>query len=131
MLARNRHEPIEVQRLAGLPVFALHLAQPPAARVKAEHEQKSGGDFHAARNVIPVRGNQQRDSRRDEHGADDGDDGKKFVTAVLLELEVFDDFLPLLIGDEPGVMKLLDVAVFHFVLRSAGREAGSALGFNE
>jgi hypothetical protein len=29
-------------------------------------------------------------------------------------LEVSDDFLPLLVGDEPGVVKLLNVGVFHF-----------------
>ena len=86
--------------------------------MKAKHEQKSGGDFHAARNLVPVRGNQQRDSRRDEHGADEGDDGEEFAAAVLLELEVFDNFLPLLIGDETGLLKFLDIAVFHFVLRS-------------
>ena len=107
----------EMQRLAGLSVFARRLTQPPAARMKAEHEQKSGADFHAARNLVPVRGNQQRDSRRDEHGADDGDDGEEFVAAILLELEVFDDFQPLLIGDEPGLVKFLNVSVFHFVLR--------------
>jgi len=60
-----------------------------------------------------VRGNQQRDSRRDEHGADDGDDGEEFAAAVLLELEVFDYFLPLPIGDKPGIVKFLDVSVFH------------------
>ena len=85
--------------------------------MRAEHEQKSGGDFHAARDFVPVRGNQQRDSRRDEHRADDGDDGEEFAAAVLLELEVLDDFLPLLIGDEAGVVEFLDVGVFHVVLR--------------
>ena len=115
----------QVQRLAGLPVFSLRLApvlrsrataeggQPPAAGVEAEHEQKSSGDFHAARDVVPMRGNQQRDSRRDKHGADAGDDGEEFATAVLFKLKVFDDFLPLLIGDETGVAKFLDVSVFH------------------
>ena len=85
--------------------------QPP--RVEAEHEQESGGDFHAARNLVPMRGNQQRDSRRDEHGTDDGDDGEEVAATVFFELEVFDDFLPLLIGDKPGVAEFLDVSVFH------------------
>ena len=102
-----------MQRLAGLAVFAVHFAQPPAARVKAEHEHEAGGDFHAARDFVPVRGNEQDDARRDEHRADDGDDGEKFAAAVFLELEVLDDFLPLLIGDEAGVVEFLDVGVFH------------------
>jgi hypothetical protein len=33
-------------------------------------------------------------------------------------LEVPDDFLPLLIRDETGLMKFLDIAVFHIALRS-------------
>jgi len=115
----------QVQRLAGLPVFALHFApvlrsrataeggQPPATRVEAEHEHETGGNFHAARDVVPVRSNQQRDSRRDEHGADDGDDGEEIAAAVLLELEVFDDFLPLLLRDEAGVVNFFDVGGFH------------------
>ena len=86
--------------------------------MKTEHEQKPGGDFHAARNFIPVRGDQQCDARRDEHGANDGNDGEKFAAAVLLELEMSDDFLPLLIGDEPGFVKFLNVGVFHDLSRS-------------
>ncbi len=86
--------------------------------MKTEHEQESGGNFDTAGNLVPVRGNQQRDSRRNEHGADDGDNGEEFIAAVLLELKVPDDFLPLLIRDKPGIVQFLNIAIFHFVLRS-------------
>ena len=109
MLARNRHEPIEC---SASPVFRYYPSpsdarspsdgergwvrvstQPPAARVCAEHEREAAGDFHAAGNLVPVRGNQQRDARRNEHRADDGNDGEKFVAAVLFQVEVGDDFI--------------------------------------
>ena len=68
-----------------------------------------------------MRGNQQRDARRDEHRADDGNDGEEIAAAVLLELEMPDDFLPLLIGDESSVMEFLNVGVFHFFSGLYGR----------
>ena len=102
-----------MQRLAGLPIFAVDFAQPPAAGVKAEHEQKSGGNFYAARNFIPMRRDEQRYACRNEHRADDGNDGKKIAATVFLELETLDDFLPLLIGDEPGFVYFLNIAVLH------------------
>ena len=103
----------EVQRFARLAVFALRFAQPPTAAVRAQQEQNARGDFHAARNFVPVRGDEQDDSRRDEHRADNGNDGEEFVPAILLEMEAADDLPLLLIADEAGLANFLNVGVFH------------------
>ena len=42
---------------------------------------------------------------------------RNFPPPSSFKLEVLDDFPPLLLGDEAGVVKFLDVGVFHFVLR--------------
>ena len=114
-----------MQCLAGLAILAVDFmpvhrsratvegGQPPATRVEAEHKREAAGDFHAARDFIPMRGNQQNDSRRDQHRADDGDDGEELIAAVFLELELLDDFLALVVGDETGIVEFLNVTVFH------------------
>ena len=74
-----------------------------------------------------MRGNKQGDSRRDEHRANDGDNGEEFAAAVFLQLEVRDDFPVLFVGDKPGFVQFLNVGVFHIRSPEKPRdEAGAA-----
>ena len=103
----------QMQRFAGLPIVPADFAQPPPARVRAEHQRQPGADLQSVGDFIPVRRNQQHGARSDEHRAQGCDNHQKPSAALVVEVEMFDNFLPLFLGDEAGIAQFLDFADFH------------------
>ena len=108
----EQHGAGEVQRFGGLEIFLPHFAQVIAARVRAQQERETDGDFHELGNLLPVGGDQQNHPARHQHRAD-GRDDREEAAALLFQTEVRDDALALLIGDQTGCVDFLQVSEFH------------------
>ena len=101
-----------MQRLPGLAVLPVHLAQVPAPAMRSQHEQQAHRNLDAARYLLPVGRDEQDNAARDEDRADEGDDRQE-LAPLFLQFEMLNNLPLLLRRDQPGVLDLLNVLVFH------------------
>jgi hypothetical protein len=101
----------EMQRFGHVRMPAVAPDKPPAG-VRSAEQRQSTGELDEARDGVPVRRDEQDDAGADQDGADDRQDGEKPV-AFAVQLEVRDDGLALVFGDETGFVDIVDVGKLH------------------
>ena len=122
-IREEHHGTSQLQRLAGLAIVPLRFPQPPATAMRAEHQQQSGGNLYSAGNGIPMSGNQQHNSRRNQSRPDEGNDGEKF-DPVVFEVKMNNDPVALIRRDQSRLTDFVNILGLHILRYTPFRRRG-------